>query len=57
MGASAGASLYIGDNYWADALGAQRAGVTPVLFDPHHVFPEADCRVLVRIADLLELLP
>ncbi len=57
MGASAGASLYIGDNYWADVLGAQRAGVTPVLLDPYHVFPEVDCRVLVRIADLLELLP
>lgn len=50
-------SLYIGDNYWADVVGARRAGVTPVLFDPQHVFTEADCLILERIDDLLEWLP
>ena len=57
IGASAGASLYVGDNYWADVVGAQRAGLTPVLFDPHRLFPEADCRILNRIDDLLDWLP
>jgi HAD superfamily hydrolase (TIGR01549 family) len=57
MGASASASLYVGDNYWADVVGAQRAGLIPVLFDPHHLFPEADCQLLERIEDLLDWLP
>jgi HAD superfamily hydrolase (TIGR01549 family) len=57
IGASARSSVYIGDNYWADVVGAQRAGLTPVLFDPHHLFPEADCRILKRIDDLLDWLP
>jgi FMN phosphatase YigB (HAD superfamily) len=57
MGAKAGESLYVGDNYWADVVGAQKAGVIPVLFDPHHLFPEADCLTVERIDDLLEWLP
>jgi HAD superfamily hydrolase (TIGR01549 family) len=57
IGASAGASLYVGDNYWADVVGAQRAGLTPILFDPHHLFPEADCQILERIDGLLDWLP
>jgi putative hydrolase of the HAD superfamily len=56
-GATAAESLYVGDNYWADVVGAQRAGVTPVLFDPHRIFPEANCLILERIAELLEWLP
>jgi FMN phosphatase YigB (HAD superfamily) len=56
--ARAEASLYVGDNYWADVVGAQRAGLTPVLFDPHRLFPEADCLTLMRrIDDLLDWLP
>ena len=50
-------SLYIGDNYWADVVGARRAGLTPVLLDPHDLFPESDCLVLKRIDDLLAWQP
>jgi putative hydrolase of the HAD superfamily len=57
LGAEAGESLYVGDNYWADVLGARRAGITPVLLDPHELFPEADCLVLARIDELLRELP
>jgi putative hydrolase of the HAD superfamily len=57
MGTTAGRSLYIGDNYWADVVGAQRAGLTPVLLDPYRVFPEADCLILDRTDDLLAWLP
>jgi FMN phosphatase YigB (HAD superfamily) len=28
----------VGDSYFADVVGAQRAGIRPVLFDPHGVF-------------------
>jgi HAD superfamily hydrolase (TIGR01549 family) len=44
---------YVGDNFYADTLGAQAAGLVPILLDPHNVFPEARC---VRIACLSELL-
>ena len=47
-------TVYVGDNYYADIVGARRAGLVPVLFDPGHVFPEADC-VIIRSFD--ELLP
>jgi putative hydrolase of the HAD superfamily len=57
LGAKADQSLYIGDNYWADVVGARRAGVTPALLDPHRLFPEADCLILERIDDLLDWLP
>ena len=57
LGANAAESIYVGDNYWADVIGAQRAGVQPVLYDPHRLFPEADCPVLAQIDDLLAWLP
>lgn len=36
-------AIYVGDNYFADVIGSRRAGLTPVLFDPDEIFPEADC--------------
>lgn len=47
------ASVYVGDNYYADVVGALAAGLTPVLYDPRDLFPEASC---TRIKDLTELL-
>jgi HAD superfamily hydrolase (TIGR01662 family) len=50
-------AIYIGDNYYADIVGARRAGLIPVLFDPRGVFPEADCATIQthnQIFDLLE---
>lgn len=57
LGAQADESIYVGDNYWADVVGAERAGLTPVLFDPYRLFPEAACLILKRIDDLLAWLP
>jgi HAD superfamily hydrolase (TIGR01549 family) len=37
-GSQAGETIYVGDSYFADVVGAQRAGIRPVLFDPHGVF-------------------
>jgi FMN phosphatase YigB (HAD superfamily) len=52
-GVPANQALYVGDNYWADVVGAERAGLGAVLLDPHHLFPEAGCLVLDQIEDLL----
>ncbi len=57
LGSRAEQSLYVGDNYWADVVGARLAGVKPVLLDPHRLFPEAECLILQQIDELLKWLP
>ena len=47
------ATAYIGDNYYTDVLGAQEAGLYPILYDPLNVFPDAECQVITRIGDLV----
>lgn len=46
-------TIYVGDNYFADVIGARRAGLQPVLYDPDRLFPEADCAVITTFDDLL----
>ena len=45
-------TVYVGDNYYADIIGARTAGLNPVLIDPEQVFPDADC---IRIEALSEI--
>jgi HAD superfamily hydrolase (TIGR01549 family) len=52
----AGETIYVGDNYFADVVGARRAGLQPVLLDPDGLFPDAGCPVLESIPQLLDLL-
>lgn len=54
MKVTAPETVYVGDNYYADVLGARHAGLEPVLYDPSGIFPDADC-VTIRSFD--ELLP
>jgi putative hydrolase of the HAD superfamily len=56
LGTQPGETLYIGDNYYADVIGAQRAGLEPILVDPSGVFPEVECTVIHNISELCELL-
>lgn len=49
-------SIYVGDNYYADVVSAQRAGLTPVLLDPAGIFPNAECRVIRHLTGLLDWL-
>ena len=49
-------TIYIGDNYYADIIGARRAGITPILIDREGIFPNADCLMINEIGDLLEVL-
>lgn len=55
-GTSAGETMYVGDNYYADIVGSQRAGLVPVLFDPKHIFPDAGCDVIRSFDELHPLL-
>ncbi len=47
-----GQSIYVGDNYFADVVGARSAGLQPVLYDPQGIFPEAGCPVLTSFDQL-----
>lgn len=49
-------AIYVGDNYYADIIGSQQAGMQPVLLDPHGIFPEVDCPVIDTVSRLSELL-
>lgn len=48
-------ALYIGDNYFADVLGAKKANIPAVLFDMYDVFPDADVPVIRSIGELGEM--
>lgn len=48
--------VYVGDNYYADVIGARRAGIQPILFDPQQVFEEVDCPVITDLGELTGLL-
>ena len=48
--------IYVGDNYYADIMGAENAGLQPVLLDEKGVFPDADCTVIGRLGDLVDML-
>jgi len=50
--AKPGETLYVGDNYFADVVGARRAGLGAVLFDAEGTFPEADCPVIQTLEEL-----
>jgi HAD superfamily hydrolase (TIGR01549 family) len=47
--------LYVGDNYFADVIGARNAGLRPVLLDPEGVFHDAECEVIHKLHDLIDL--
>ncbi len=50
-------SIYVGDNYHADVVGARAAGMRPILYDRHSIFDHADCEVITELKQLLEILP
>ena len=47
--------IYVGDNYYADVVGARAAGLQPVLYDPMGIFPEADCAVIKSFDELISI--
>lgn len=55
-GTAAAETMYVGDNYFADVVGAQRAGLVPVLYDPISLFPDAGCAMIRSFSELSALL-
>jgi HAD superfamily hydrolase (TIGR01549 family) len=56
LGLSAGDTVYVGDNYYADVVGARRAGMLPVLYDPRGVFPDPDCTTIKSFDELISII-
>ena len=54
LGVQPDETKYVGDNYFADVVGAQRAGLQPILIDPDGLFPEAKCPVIHTLGDLAD---
>jgi putative hydrolase of the HAD superfamily len=48
--------LYIGDNYYADVLGARNAGIETALLNWNGLYTDSDCITIRSIAELLPLL-
>ena len=55
-GASAAASIHVGDLYHVDVVGARAAGIQPVLFDVADLYPECDCPRVRSLAALVQQL-
>lgn len=51
-GTEASQSIHVGDQYKVDVVGARGVGITPILLDRYNILPDADCR---RIHSLTEL--
>lgn len=49
-------TVYVGDNYYADVVGARNAGLMPVLYDPRGIFPDADCTRITSFTELADIL-
>ncbi len=43
---------YVGDNFYADVISAEGAGMCAVLLDPLGLYPEAECTVIQKLGDL-----
>lgn len=55
-GVSAPESIYVGDNYFADVVGARQAGMHPVLLDTIGLFIDPDCPVIQSHSQILAFL-
>jgi putative hydrolase of the HAD superfamily len=54
--ARASESIYVGDNFYADVVGARNAGLGAVLYDPNGTFPDPGCAVIGSFDQLPALL-
>ncbi len=45
-------AVYVGDSYFADVVGARRANLLPILYDPRGIFPDAGCTTIKTFDEL-----
>jgi putative hydrolase of the HAD superfamily len=56
IGVAAEESMYVGDIYSIDVIGARSAGLRPVLLDRLGLYQHVDCQTIRTVTDLLEIL-
>jgi len=56
MNVTAHETVYVGDNYFADIVGARRAGLQAGLYDPRFMFPDADCITIRSFDELITVI-
>ena len=49
-------AVHVGDDYWADVVGARDIGMHPVLLDRDHEAVHSDCPTITRLRELEDLL-
>jgi len=52
LGVTPAESAYVGDNYFADVVGARRGNLMPILYDPRGIFPDAGCTTIKNFEEL-----
>jgi putative hydrolase of the HAD superfamily len=55
-GMNASETIYVGDNYYADVMGARNAGLHPVLIDLEGLFESPDCPVIQAHGQIISYL-
>jgi FMN phosphatase YigB (HAD superfamily) len=53
-GRKAHEACYVGDSYFVDVVGARRAGLDAVLFDPGRVWGARDCAIAAGLTEAVE---
>ena len=54
-GAQRESTIHVGDLYEVDVVGARAAGIEPVLLDAASLYPDADCRRVQSLEELVKL--
>ena len=49
-------AIHVGDDYWADVVGAREIGMWPILIDRRREDPHVDCITIARLRDLARML-
>jgi putative hydrolase of the HAD superfamily len=48
--------VYVGDNYYADGIGASKAGMTPIIFDPEGLYDDMSFPCIAELEDVTAVL-
>ena len=56
MNVRADHAVHVGDDYWADVIGARTLGIRPVLLDRDRQSVHADCLTIHALHELADLL-
>ncbi|MBK7894635.1 MAG: HAD family hydrolase [Anaerolineaceae bacterium] len=53
---AAEACVYVGDNYFADGIGAKRAGMLPIIYDPDGLYGESEMACVGELGEITAVL-